>query len=87
MIIQGILNWWADFVSILVQFIPPLPDSWNTGLAGIADGGAFLANKIAAFGIIAPFNTLGQIITAWAGLLGLWGAALAVRVVLRVLGR
>lgn len=87
MIVQGIINWWAEVVSALLMFIPPLPTSWQQALTAISEGGASLARQVAMFGPIAPFDQMSIMLGIWASVLGFWFTTLGVRVVLKAVGR
>jgi len=87
MISQFLLDLFGSWVVGIVVIIPPLPDEVATALDWMADGGAALSAAVANFNPIIPWDLLASIISLWLGVMAFWGLTVAIRVLLRLLGR
>jgi len=82
-----LLDLFGSWVVGIVVIIPPLPDEVATALDWMADGGAALSAAVANFNPIIPWDLLASIISLWLGVMAFWGLTVAIRVLLRLLGR
>lgn len=87
MITQGILDFFSMWVAGLLEFIPPMPASWQTWLANIASGGSSVGSWISKLSPIVPLSVISVCIQAWVGALTFWLAMLGLRLVLWLVGR
>lgn len=82
MIVQGILDFFSQWIAGLVSLVPPMPSEMSALLSDLASGGADIASGIALFGPVIPFDVIGGVLVSWGVLVGFWAVLLGVRFVL-----
>lgn len=87
MIVQAILDWYTAIVVGFVHICPPLPVAFETALRFVAQGGQFLAGKVALFSVVVPFDIINTCIQLWGALVIWWGTMVALRVLIWLAGR
>lgn len=87
MIIQTLLDWYTSIIVGFVQLVPPLPADLSNALRLTSNAGTSLAPKVAAFGVVVPFEVINGCIQAWVGLVAWWFSMVLLRVVVWVAGR
>lgn len=81
MIVQGILDFFGQWIGGMVRLIPGLPPEVLDALSDLNILGSELAVGLAAFGILVPFDVINGIIVAWTALMTVWLAYMVVRLV------
>lgn len=87
MIIQTVLNWYVDLLVGVISLVPPLPTEVETALRSMANAGTLIGPKIAALGVVVPFDVVNNCINLWVGMVVWWFSMILLRVVIWAAGR
>lgn len=87
MITQTIIDFFVLIVAWLVSLIPDLPPEVQEAIGQLYEASDDLGTDAAKLGVIVPWTTIGAMVPLWLGVMGFWGAALVVRLIIWAVGR
>lgn len=87
MIVQWVIDWFATIVVAWIRGWPQPPEIMWTLRNWVVSSGAQLGDSIERFGVLLPFNAIGDMLTAWLSLMTFWLVVLGIRVALWAVNR
>lgn len=87
MIIQGLMDWWAQWIAGLIGLLPDLPAEWVGSMTTITNGAYTTGALAGKFSPIVPWDVIGVCVSVFAAVLIYWGVLFALRTVLHWFNR
>lgn len=72
MIIQVILDWFANTIAQLIGLIPPLPTEVASIVTTVTNGAAGISTAMGKLQPIVPYDVISGCLTIWVSLLAFW---------------
>jgi hypothetical protein len=87
MLIQNLLDFFADVFANVVSSLPPLPYEVAYLVSELVNGSQWLGERVGILGVVVPFSTLTLLVLIWVNLVGFWVTITTVRAVAWAFGR